>query len=149
MAIDVGKARIGVARSDVACALAVPERTVARLTGKRGPDRADIDELVELIASYSAVEVIVGLPTKLDGSPGDSARDAADIAFRLGRRLPGLPIRLWDERFTTVSATRQLHEAGRKTHTHRQIIDQVAAVEILNGWLDARRLAAEGSTEQP
>lgn len=140
LGIDVGDARVGVAVSDPDGLLATPVETIARATGRRGPDGPDIDRLVELALEYGAVEIVVGLPLMLDGEPGTSARKAADVAFRLKRRLgDAVALRMADERMTTVLAQSRLHEAGVDVKSGRGVIDQAAAVEILQWWLDQRR----------
>ena len=140
LGIDVGDVRVGVAMSDPDGLLATPVETIARDTGRRGPDGADIDRLVELAEELDVVEIVIGLPLMLDGTPGTSARKAGDVAFRLRRRLgEGVRIRLADERMTTVMAQSRLHQAGRDVKASRGVIDQAAAVEILQSWLDQRR----------
>ncbi|MDK8766986.1 Holliday junction resolvase RuvX [Corynebacterium freneyi] len=140
LGIDVGDVRVGVAMSDPDGLLATPVETIARDTGRRGPDGADIDRLVELAEELDVVEIVIGLPLMLDGTPGTSARKAGDVAFRLRRRLgEGACIRLADERMTTVMAQSRLHQAGRDVKAGRGVIDQAAAVEILQSWLDQRR----------
>lgn len=142
LGIDVGDVRVGVAVSDPDALLATPVETVDRATGRRGPDGPDIDRLVELAEEYGAVEIVVGLPLMLDGEPGTSARKAADVAFRLKRRLGDpVAVRMADERMTTVLAQARLHEAGIDVRAGRKVIDQAAAVEILQWWLDQRRTA--------
>ncbi len=140
LGIDVGDVRVGVAMSDPDGLLATPVETITRETGRRGPDGADIDRLVELAEELEVVEIVIGLPLMLDGTPGTSARKAGDVAFRLGRRLgEGVRIRMADERMTTVMAQSRLHQAGRDVKSGRSVIDQAAAVEILQSWLDQRR----------
>ena len=138
--IDVGDDRLGVAMSAPDGLLATPGAPLARATGRRGPDGADIDRLVELAEELEVVEIVIGLPLMLDGEPGTSARKAGDVAFRLRRRLgEGVRIRMADERMTTVLAQSRLHQAGVDVKGGRRIIDQAAAVEILQSWLDQRR----------
>ena len=140
LGIDVGDVRVGVAMSDPDGLLATPVETVTRDTGRRGPDGSDIDRLVELAEELEVVEIVIGLPLMLDGTPGTSARKAGDVAFRLRRRLgEGVAIRMADERMTTVMAQSRLHQAGRDVKGGRAVIDQAAAVEILQSWLDQRR----------
>ena len=138
LGVDVGDVRVGVAISDPDGLLATPVETVARATGRRGPDGPDIDRRVEIAEENDVVEIVVGLPLMLDGTAGTSARKAADVAFRLSRRL-GVPSRLCDERMTTVTASRQLTEAGIDSRGGRSRIDQAAAVAILQNWLDMRK----------
>lgn len=136
--LDVGTVRIGVAVSDRSAVLATPVETVARETGFKDRDKADIDRLVTLIDDYRAVEVVVGLPRDLKGNGSASVKHAKEIAFRIKRRLPDVPVRMADERLTTVAATAALRASGVSEKAGRKVIDQAAAVEILQSWLDAR-----------
>lgn len=142
LGVDVGTVRIGVASSDRAAVLATPVETIPRQTGFSGPDLADIDRLIELVISYEAVEVVVGLPRDLKGNGSASVKHAREIAFRINRRLVNqgldVPVRFADERLTTVAATTALRASGVSEKAGRKIIDQAAAVEILQSWLDAR-----------
>ncbi|WP_459546994.1 Holliday junction resolvase RuvX [Nocardia sp. X0981] len=161
LGIDVGSVRIGVAASDPDGILATPVETVARDTrfrrtgrrprpaGNHAPSGAgsasaatapgtDIARIVEIVHEYEAVEIIVGLPRTLRGEKGTSARMAAEFAGRLRDSLPDTPIRLSDERLTTVSAARALRDSGVRARGQRQVIDQAAAVSILQSWLDER-----------
>lgn len=136
--IDVGTVRIGVAASDPDAILATPVETVPTVKGgKRGP-ATDLMRVAEIVREYEAVEVIVGLPRTLRGGGGTSARMAMRFAGRLRNLIPGVPIRLSDERLTTVSAARALRDSGVRSRGRRQVIDQAAAVSILQGWLDER-----------
>lgn len=141
LGIDVGKVRIGVASSDPDGILATPVETV-----RRERSASHLRRLVELAGELAAVEVVVGLPRTLADRTGPSARDAVELADELARRLAPTPVRLADERLTTVAAQRSLREAGVRAKGQRAVIDQVAAVGILQGWLDQRRavLAAHG-----
>jgi putative holliday junction resolvase len=136
LGVDVGEVRVGVALSDPAGILATPLVTLSR-------DRSggkDLDELAAMVAEHEVVEVVVGLPRTLAGQEGPAARAAADYARALAGRLGGsVAVRLTDERLTTVSATRTLAQRGVRGRKQRAVIDQAAAVEILQGWLDARR----------
>ncbi|MBN9643399.1 Holliday junction resolvase RuvX [Corynebacterium mendelii] len=150
LALDVGTVRIGVAVSDSAAMLASPVETVDRLTGFKDRDKADIDRLLWLIGQYRPVEIIIGLPRDLKANGSSSVKHAKEIGFRLTRRmtntdsLPVVPVRFADERLTTVAAERHLRDCGVNTKKGRAVIDQAAACEILQSWLDARsrRLAA-------
>lgn len=135
--IDVGSVRIGVASSDPDGILATPVETVPR-SKERGLDAPDIRHIVRIVMEYEAVEVIVGLPQTLRGEPGKAAKLANDFARRLRKVLPEVPVRLADERFTTVTAARALRESGVSARGARPVIDQAAAVAILQGWLDER-----------
>lgn len=127
LAIDVGKARVGVARSDPDGLLAFPEATLAR-------DGAE-DQVENLVADYGAVDVVVGLPLSLDGSHTPSTDDAITFATKLSRRLT-CPVWLVDERLTTVSALSGLHASGKSSKSAKPIIDQASAVIILQHCLD-------------
>jgi putative Holliday junction resolvase len=126
--------RIGVAASDPDGILATPVETVRRdRSGKH------VRRLAELAAELEVVEVIVGLPRTLADRTGPSAQDAIELAETLARRIAPTPVRLADERLTTVSAQRSLRAAGVRAREQRAVIDQAAAVAILQSWLDQRR----------
>lgn len=135
--IDVGSVRIGVASSDPDGILATPVETVPRA---KSSDRAapDITRIAEIVREYEAVEVIVGLPRTLRGENGTAAGLATKFAKRLRAAVAPVPVRLSDERLTTVSAARALRDSGVRARGQRQVIDQAAAVSILQGWLDER-----------
>lgn len=137
LGIDVGTVRIGVAVSDPDGILATPVETVRR-------DRGDghLRRLATLVGELDIVEIVVGLPRTLADRAGASAEDAVAMATALGARVGTVPVRLADERLTTVTATRSLREAGVRARQQRGMIDQAAAVAILQGWLDQRRNAA-------
>lgn len=137
LALDVGTVRIGVAVSDRNAVLATPVETVRRLTGFKDRDQGDIDRIVDLVNEYDAVEIVVGLPRDLRGNGSKSVRHAKDIASRVRRRT-GLPVRMCDERLTTAVATRALQASGVNSRKGRSVVDQAAAVEILQSWLDGR-----------
>ena len=130
--IDIGTVRIGVARSDRDGYLATPVETVDR--GSENP----IGQLVSVIAELDAVEVIVGLPLSLNGSHTASTEDALVMARELSENTH-VPVRLIDERLTTVSAHSALRATGKKQKQTRSVIDQVAAVMILQHALDSER----------
>lgn len=131
LGVDVGKVRIGVARSDSHGMLATPVATVARGEG-------DLVELLRLASEEGAVEIVVGLPLALSGAHTASTNDATDFAAELHGRT-STPVRLVDERLSTVSAQRALRASGRSSRSSRGIIDQVAAVIILQYALDFER----------
>jgi putative Holliday junction resolvase len=133
LGVDVGKVRIGVARSDPHGMLATPVSTVSRGEG-------DLEELLRLASEIEAVEVIVGLPLALSGRQTPSTDDAAGFAEQLATRC-AVPVRLVDERLSTVSAQRALRLSGRTSRNSRPIVDQVAAVIILQHALDFERSA--------
>ena len=140
LGIDVGTVRIGVAVSDPDGILATPVETVRR--DSRG---AHLRRIASLVDEFKIVEVVIGLPRTLADRAGSSARDAIDVAEAIADRISAVPVRLSDERLTTVSAARSLREAGVRAKNQRGMIDQAAAVEILQGWLDQRRNAAPTS----
>jgi len=131
LGIDVGRARVGVARCDPHGMLATPVETLAR----REEPVASIRRLVD---EFEAIEVIVGLPLSLSGAETASTADSRDIAEQLAAVL-AVPVRLVDERLTTVSAARGLREAGRTAKNSRSVVDQAAAVILLQHALDLER----------
>ena len=133
--VDVGTVRVGVARSDPRGVLAVPVATLKR--DRRGG--SDLAELAGLVAEYEAVGVVVGLPQTLAGREGSSAQMARDYVTALAARLPGYPVELVDERLSTVSAERQLAGQGVRAKGRRAVVDQAAAVVLLQHWLDSNR----------
>ncbi|SEL45279.1 MULTISPECIES: Holliday junction resolvase RuvX [Rhodococcus] len=145
--VDVGSVRIGVAASDPDGILATPVETVPR--AKSRADRSDIERLAAIVAEYEAVEVIVGLPRTLRGESGSAAGLASKFAAQLRDRLAPIPVRMTDERFTTVTASRALRESGVKAKGQRSVIDQAAAVAILQGWLDQRSRALHSEQSLP
>jgi putative Holliday junction resolvase len=136
LGVDVGTVRVGVARSDPAGILATPVVTLERdVRGNR-----DIDDIAALVAEHSAVGVVVGLPRTLAGHEGAAAQLARGYADLVAAKITPLPVRHIDERLTTVSAQRKLSQGGlRGSRAKRAVIDQVAAVELLQHWLDSHR----------
>ncbi|GAA1842403.1 Holliday junction resolvase RuvX [Agromyces salentinus] len=133
LGIDVGRVRIGVARSDAGGMMAVPIETVARATD----GDADIRRVLELAAEYGAFELVVGHPLSMSGASTPSTEDAVGFAEQLAET--GADVRLVDERLSTVSAQQALRASGRSTRTQRPVVDQVAAVIILQHALDSER----------
>ncbi|QGU02119.1 Putative Holliday junction resolvase [Corynebacterium kalinowskii] len=138
LALDVGTVRIGVAYSNREATLAMPLETIPRKTGLKDRDQEDIERILELLDEHEVVEVVVGLPRDLKGQGSSSVKHAKEIAFRIRRRSDVI-VRMGDERLTTVAALGAVHAAGKTEKQTRAIIDQVAAVEILQSWLDARQ----------
>lgn len=132
LAIDWGDARIGVAACDAQGVLAYPVETVRN-------DRDAEGRLAALVAEYEPIEVVLGLPRSLDGGEGPAARKIRKLARSLSRRIRPVRVRLLDERLTTVSAARTLTDRGRRAHQQRSVIDQVAAVTILEQALETER----------
>jgi putative Holliday junction resolvase len=133
LGIDVGTARIGVARCDPGGLLATPLETVRRGAG-------DSARIRDLVVEAEAMELIVGLPLALSGRETASTDDARLVASELAR-VCGLPVRLVDERLSTVSANSALRASGRNAKNSRSVVDQVAAVIILQHALDFERSA--------
>jgi putative Holliday junction resolvase len=137
--IDVGSVRVGVAASDPSALLATPVRTVARAAEDPEATPRDLEEIAELVRELEAVEVVVGLPRSLSGAEGHAAATARTYAGRLAVRIAPVPVRLVDERNTTVDAHRQLRASGVGARAQRAVVDQAAAVLILQAALDAER----------
>ncbi len=134
--VDVGSVRVGVAASDPSGLLATPVRTLARDTSATA---ADLAELGRLVAEVEALEVVVGLPRTLAGEEGPAAVEARQYARRLAVLVAPVAVRLVDERLTTVDAHRSLRESGVDGRRQRAVVDQAAAVLILQAALDAER----------
>ena len=131
LGVDPGQVRIGVAASDPDGRLAVPVETVRRGTG-------DLTRVAALVEERGAIEVVVGLPRSLSGGEGPAAAAARQFAADLAGVVP-VPVRMVDERLTTVSAGKQLQAAGRSTRQQRDVVDQAAAVVLLQDALDTER----------
>jgi putative Holliday junction resolvase len=139
--------RVGVASCDPDGILATPVATVARQSPElptvedaaEGRIPADLREIVGLIGEYDAVEVVLGLPVTLAGVEGPSAIYARAYAQVLAMLISPIPVTLTDERMSTAAASRRLSESGVRGRRQRTVVDQAAAVEILQRWLDERR----------
>ncbi|WP_448237753.1 Holliday junction resolvase RuvX [Microbacterium paulum] len=131
LGVDVGKARVGVARCDPDGMLAVPVETVPR-------NEASVARITALANEYDAFEVLVGLPVSLSGGDTASTADARAFAGELATAT-GRPVRLVDERLSTVSAHAALRESGRSQRSSRRIVDQVAAVVLLQQAIDVEK----------
>ncbi len=130
LGVDVGRARIGVAVCDRDGLLATPVETVPR------QDDVDVRRILAIADEYDVLEVVVGLPLSMSGGDTPSTEDARAFAARIAEHRP---VRLVDERLSTVTAQRGLHQAGRNTKKSRAVIDQAAAVIILQHALDHER----------
>jgi len=140
LGVDVGMARVGIARCDPDGILAVPETTLARdLDGG-----ADLAALAGLVAEHRAAGVVVGLPITLSGRAGPAAQDALAYADALRALIDPVPVELIDERLTTVSAEQVLRGRGIKGRARRAVVDQAAAVVILEHWLARQRPGTRG-----
>jgi putative holliday junction resolvase len=134
MGVDVGTVRVGLALSDPTGTLASPLETL-----KRAKDGSDLDRLVALVVEHEVTEVVVGEPVHLSGASGASAADAGAYAQALADRIPDVPVQLIDERLSTVTAASHLRDGGIDSRKQRSVIDQAAAVVILQQFLDGRR----------
>ena len=130
LGVDVGKARVGLARCDREGLLATPVDTLDRTTA--------VSEIQRVAADMDLLEVVVGLPLALSGQETASTQDAKEFAADLAATL-AMPVRMVDERLSTVQATQSLHQAGRSAKKQKAVIDQVAAVILLQHALDAER----------
>jgi putative Holliday junction resolvase len=128
----VGDVRIGVARSDPAGVIATPVETV-----RRGP--GDLARLLVLVGEEEAVEVVVGLPRSLSGGEGPAAVKVRSFAAEIAAALAPVPVRLCDERLSTVTAEAVLRGQGKKGQKRRAVVDQAAAVVILQNALETER----------
>jgi putative Holliday junction resolvase len=133
LGIDLGSKRIGVALCDSGGVLATPWETVER-SGER---RIDHRRLLDLAAEAEAEILVVGLPLGLDGALGPAATAVLEEVEELRATAP-VPVETYDERLTTVTATRLLRESGVSGKARRKVVDQVAAAVILQSWLDGR-----------
>ncbi len=140
LGLDPGDARIGVARSDPTGFLATPVETVRRGKG-------DLARIARLVRAAEAVEVVVGLPRSLSGGEGPAAVKVRDFAARLADRISPVAVRLQDERLTTVSAEAMLRDRGKKGAERRAVVDQAAAVLILQHALDTERATGRAPGE--
>lgn len=144
----MGSVRIGVSCSDPDGLLATPVETVRRHTSG-----SHLRRLADLADEFDVVEVVVGLPRTLADRTGSAAEDAIavadDLARVLAKRDRPAPVRLADERFSTAHAARALHAAGVRSKRQRSVIDQAAAVTILQSWLDQRRAGQTAAPATP
>lgn len=134
LGIDLGKARTGLAISDAGGFLASPLRVVA----EHGRDRL-VGAILAAAEEVKAELLVVGLPRNMDGSEGESARNAREIGGRLGTES-GLPVVFWDERGTTVTAHGYLNDTNVRGKKRKAVVDAVAATVILQSYLDSQRI---------
>lgn len=148
LGVDVGAVRVGLAASDPSGFLATPVETLARDVD----GRADQDRVVREVVAREAVEVLVGLPRSLSGREGPAAAAARAWAEQLAERLAAadldVAVRMVDERLSTVAAHRSLRDSGVKGRKQRAVVDQVAAVILLQATLDAERASRAAPGEQ-
>jgi putative Holliday junction resolvase len=141
LALDLGRARIGVAISDELQLLAHPLETIPA-------DNQATPRLAQIIRERKIDHVVVGIPRQMNGQVGAAATEALRFVEKLRAVLP-CPVATWDERLTTVAAHRALRDAGKKTRDTRAYVDQVAAQMILQGYLDRRQAPNEGMISDP
>lgn len=132
LGVDPGSVRIGLALSDDIGFMAHPLQTLK--TGKESPA-----EIAAVAAEKSSRVIVIGLPRNMNGTYGPAAEKSRELAATL-TPLTRAKVILWDERLTTAMASRKLQESGRNSKEARQVIDQAAAVQILQDWLDANPL---------
>ena len=141
LGVDVGKVRVGVAMSDPDGILATPLETVQRDLSGKDTVPSDIARIGALVDENMIVEVIVGLPVTLNGTESFAAAESRAYASLLEKSLVDVPVWFADERLTTAMASRRLAERGVKGKRRKAVVDQAAAVEILQQWLDQQRKA--------
>jgi putative Holliday junction resolvase len=134
LGVDWGATRIGLAISDPAQTIAQPLTTLTRRAGKRIP----VKQLLDLVRDHAVTGVIVGLPLDENGTEGEAARGARGLAAAVAER-GGLPVSLWDERFSTARARRAVQEMGGSTRGRKADLDALAAAVLLQHYLDAKR----------
>ena len=139
LGLDVGSVRIGVAKSDPDGILATPVATVPRSATDRNDLPSDMLHIRRLVVEHDAVEVVVGMPISLDGTERRAASVIRAYAEQLATVIDPVPVRFADERMSTVVAERRLSDRGVRGRRQRAVVDQAAAVEILQGWLDTQR----------
>jgi putative Holliday junction resolvase len=130
LALDFGRARIGVAISDELHLLAHPLETIAA-------NQQPVARVAEIVRDKNVDHVVAGIPRRMDGQIGSAATEVLQFVEKLRAVLP-CPVVTWDERLTTVAAHRALRDAGKKTRQTRNYVDQVAAQMILQSYLDRR-----------
>lgn len=142
LAIDVGSVRVGVASCDPDGILATPVETVQRTA-----DDADVRRVAAIADEYEVVEVIVGLPRTLRNTEGAAVVAAREFGDAVAAAIDPIPVLYHDERLTTVTAASALRASGKKAKAARAVIDQAAAVAILQGWLDSTRNGRHDTSE--
>ena len=130
LGIDFGQARIGIAATDPCGILAHPVESIH--LSKTEP----LGRIAELVAQKGIHSLVLGLPLRLDGTEGSACEKVRAFGRKLSARFPELPLIYVDEFLTTTVAQEKLHKAGKKAKDFKPIIDQAAAVEILNTWLE-------------
>jgi len=130
LGIDHGDARIGIAATDPLGILAHPVETIDVRTTDA------IERIAQLVQQRGIQTLVVGLPVRIDGTEGTAAEKVRGFAAKLAKRIPDVPMEFVDEAYTTMAASAKLREAGRKAKQQKGVIDQAAAVEILDAWMN-------------
>jgi putative Holliday junction resolvase len=139
--LDIGDKRVGVACGDSEVRIATPRQVIAR-----GSIEQDAHALAKIARDYDAEQLIVGLPRNMDGTQGAQADAVIAYAEKIARAL-NLPTTLWDERLSTVEATRRTHETGARGKKSRRGLDAIAAAVILQDFLDSQSESVTEDTE--
>ncbi len=137
LGLDFGDKTIGVAISDPFGWTAQGVEVIRRENPMEF--KKCIRRLAELLEQYGVEKIVLGYPKNLDGSEGERCTKTKDFCERIQRRFPKTEVLLWDERFSTVAAERSLREIGLNHDQRKGVIDKMAAVHILQGYLDSRR----------
>ena len=130
--LDVGNRRIGVAFGDSDLRIATPVDVITRVSPEQ-----DSQTIVGLVREYDASQLIVGLPRNMNGSQGAQAEAVIEYAEEIAERIL-VPVIFWDERLTTVEATKRTHETGARGIKSRRRIDALAAAVLLQDYLDSQ-----------
>ena len=138
LALDVGDKTIGLAVSDLLGMTAQGLETMRRKSIKE-----DIKYLGEVIANYEVSTVVVGLPKNMNGTEGERCELVRSFAAKINKAYPNLEVKFWDERLTTVAAEKLLIEADLSRRKRKKVIDKMAAVNILQGFLDSLKMRGE------
>ncbi|MCD8098908.1 MAG: Holliday junction resolvase RuvX [Lachnospiraceae bacterium] len=136
MGLDYGSKTVGVALSDALLLTAQPLETIER--PREDKLRRTLARIELLCGEYQVERIVVGFPKNMNNTIGDRAEKSQEFAEMLNRRT-GLPVVMWDERLTTVAAERSLMESGVRREHRKAYVDQIAAIFILQGYLDANR----------
>jgi len=138
MCLDVGSKTIGVALSDPMGWIAQGIKTI-----RRGPTDVDCGELKKMIEEKEVSKIVVGLPLNMNGTEGPQAGAIRKFVEEMKKVIPDSPVEFWDERLSTVAAERSLLEADLSRARRKELINHMAAVQILQGYLDAQRGTSE------
>ena len=144
MSLDLGSRTIGVAVSDLTGLIANGVETIRRTSPER-----DFVRIAELVTQWEVEEIVLGYPKNMNGTIGERAELTKAFAEELRSRFPGVTVVLWDERLSTVAAERVLIEADLQRKKRRKVIDMMAAVVILQNYLDSKMLRRRNNQPEP